>query len=79
MEYILLKETTLWNDTTTLNHTYILSPNKEWMYGYIPLDRSGKARGEYHIFSGRRKFYPARRKFVVDTRKDYYEKNCKVY
>ena len=74
MEYILLKETTLWNDTTTLNHTYILSPNKEWMYGYIPLDRSGKHSGEYHIFSGRRKFYPARRKFVVDTRKDYYER-----
>lgn len=24
------------------NHTYILSPHKQWMYGYVPAGKSGK-------------------------------------
>lgn len=24
------------------NHTYILSPDKQWMYGYVPYGKSGK-------------------------------------
>lgn len=42
IEMAVFRETT---DTWTVpqkNHTYILSPNKEWMYGYVPAGKSAK-------------------------------------
>lgn len=35
------------------NHTYILSPNKEWMYGYIP---AGQAASSFKLLKNRIRF-----------------------
>lgn len=43
-----MHEMKVFRETTTnwtvpqKNHTYILSPNKEFMYGYVPAGRSAK-------------------------------------
>jgi hypothetical protein len=38
-EMKVFRETTSTWTVKQANHTYILSPNKEWMYGYVPADQ----------------------------------------
>jgi len=35
VDMVVFRETTVWDDAYIKNGTYILSPNKEWLYGYI--------------------------------------------
>lgn len=41
-EMAVFRETTATWTVKQANHTYILSPNKEWMYGYVPAGKSAK-------------------------------------
>lgn len=56
---LILKETTKWPDFTP-NHTYVVSNNKEFVYGYI---KQGCTRIE--MFSKRGRFYARYRKFKL--------------
>jgi hypothetical protein len=63
--YKLFKETTKdWSSPVT-NHVYMLSPDKQWMYGMvIPATR------ELRVFKKRIQFSSRYRTFVVVTNKD---------
>lgn len=40
IDMVVFRETTSdWSDSYIKNGTYILSPNKEWLYGYIAAGR----------------------------------------
>jgi hypothetical protein len=42
-EMVVFRETTKdWADPTYKNGTYILSPDKQWLYGYIPASGTAK-------------------------------------
>lgn len=56
---LILKETSKWPDATP-NHTYIVSDNKEFVYGYI---RAGSTKME--MFSKRGRFYARYRTFKL--------------
>ena len=56
---LILKETSEWPDSTP-NHTYVVSDNKEFVYGYI---KQGCTRIE--MFSKRGRFYARYRKFKL--------------
>jgi hypothetical protein len=54
---LLLKETSKWPDSTP-NHTYVVSDNKEFVYGYI---KQGALKIE--MFKNRSRFHQRYRKF----------------
>ena len=59
---IVVRETTVWDKSPrTPNHTYLLSDNKQRMYGYWNvLD------GSFHVFGGKGvNFTPSYRKFTT--------------
>ena len=56
---LLLKETSQWPDSTP-NHTYVVSDNKEFVYGYI---KQGALKIE--LFSKRGRFHQKYRKFKL--------------
>lgn len=63
--YKLFKETTKdWSDPTP-NHIYMLSPDKQWMYGYV---RAGTR--DLQVFKKRIQFSTRYRTFKVVTSKD---------
>jgi hypothetical protein len=36
-DMVAFRETTKdWSDASAKNHTYILSPDKRWLYGFVP-------------------------------------------
>jgi len=60
IEMKVFRETTRdWTDKTP-NHTYILSPDKQWMYGFIPI---GKPASAVKMFSKRIQFSSRYRTF----------------
>lgn len=54
---IVVQETTKWDDNTP-NHVYVLSDDKQSMYGYI-----NSVTGKAMKFAARRRFDPRRRTF----------------
>ena len=56
---LLLKETSEWPDSTP-NHTYVVSDNKEFVYGYI---MQGALKIE--MFKNRSRFHQRYRKFKL--------------
>jgi hypothetical protein len=56
---LILKEISKWPDATP-NHTYVVSDNKEFVYGYI---RAGELKIE--LFSKRGRFHARYRKFKL--------------
>lgn len=56
---LILKETSKWPDATP-NHTYIVSDNKEFVYGYIK-----KGTSKIELFSKRGRFYARYRTFKL--------------
>lgn len=56
---LILKETSKWPDSTP-NHTYIVSDNKEFVYGYI---KEGALKIE--LFRNRSRFHQRYRKFKL--------------
>jgi hypothetical protein len=67
-EMKVFRETTKdWADPYIKNGTYILSPNKEWLYGYIP---AGARASEVKMLKNRIRFDKRYRTFVeVKSRK----------
>ena len=60
IEMRVFRETTRdWKDKVA-NHTYMLSPDKQWMYGFIPI---GKPTSAVKMFSKRIQFYSRYRTF----------------
>lgn len=63
--YKLFKETTKDWSTPVANHVYMLSPDKQWLYGMVvPNTR------ELRVFKKRIQFSPRYRTFKVVTHKD---------
>lgn len=63
--YKLFKETTKDWSTPVANHVYMLSPDKQWLYGMVvPNTR------ELRVFKKRIQFSPRYRTFVALSNKD---------
>lgn len=60
-DMVVFRETTEWSDPMVKNGTYILSPDKQWMYGFIP---SGKPASAVKLFKNRIQFDKRHRTFV---------------
>ena len=61
-DMVVFRETTSdWADGNIKNGTYILSPDKQWMYGFIPYGKSGR---DVKLFKNRIQFDKRHRTFV---------------
>jgi hypothetical protein len=63
IEMVVFRETTSdWAEGSNVkNGTYILSPDKQWMYGYIPWGKCGR---DVKLFKNRIQFDKRHRTFV---------------
>jgi hypothetical protein len=61
IDMVVYRETTKWSDAYIKNGTYILSPNKEWLYGYIA---GGKPASTVKMLKNRIRFDTRYRTFV---------------
>jgi len=63
IEMVVFRETTSdWAEGSNIkNGTYILSPDKQWMYGFIPSGKSGR---DVKMFKNRIGFDKRHRTFV---------------
>ena len=61
-DMVVFRETTSdWADPSIKNGTYILSPDKQWLYGYIPAGKCGR---DVKLFKNRIQFDKRHRTFV---------------
>jgi len=60
-DMVVFRETTVWDDSYIKNGTYILSPDKQWLYGFIPYGKSGR---DVKLFKNRIQFDKRHRTFV---------------
>ena len=61
-DMVVFRETTSdWADPNIKNGTYILSPDKQWMYGFIP---AGGRASDIKLFKNRIQFDKRHRTFV---------------
>ena len=58
---VVFRETTEWSESNVKNGTYILSPDKQWMYGFIPAGARAK---DVKMFKNRIGFDKRHRTFV---------------
>ena len=63
--YKLFKETTTDWSNPTPNHIYLLSPDKQWLYGYVTIGTR-----DLRMLKGRIKFSPRYRTFSVVRSKE---------